>query len=650
MKFPDLEWPYPEGLIKSATEKQERRSYAYSEWIRIAGERQDRRFSSNNHRFYVGKMIPGADEDSHTLQAQKNIYSEECIAGLLAILFDHLGEDAIAQFVICPQFSSWFNGGKETQYAHTPETQAALIYSIAKKKFGRSKKDLHVISIDQAPEHAALVERIKDSIDPFTGLCSVKQAFTGEIGDGNDSLTIATALFQVAEQSHPFRQALYSIVPSSLKKSDAELTEDELLQAVGYTIAELGMRISDLLAGRELQGGIERQNRYDKIIEALFELSQDEPGGRFRKIHALKPVANRLRGRNFTGVYLNDEKNYYKNHPRQVSARIRLSIYSLLGLGALGSFYWMGGAEQRQIEERRDAYVDHCLEGADKLSLDSSDRHEEFEHFLQKVGNELSHRYSVPYHGNESAVDAFVNELCSGELSWISKNTPRIEIQDHVDDFVLKNSFIVMTDGGIPGTPYGRLDEFKDDFRETLKVTPETKKEWSSSNAGFGDQSIAEIVDMNGEEHLLFQDLYRKHTLTSDYEVTPVHPLLYSSQAPIQMRSTLKGKDVVEDLLATRERFEARRVTPYFNQSHWDFETTSLPRNLVGDCEKSGPQCLNKTEYPGFLGPNFSLALYNSEGKLIPVAKKDGEDHFSYRTALEAWTRYADTLGYSMPH
>jgi hypothetical protein len=650
LEISDLEWPYPEGLVSSALEKQERSSHAYSKCVQIAGERHQWHFSSENHRFYIGKMIAESDEDSPSDRPQKNIYSEECIAGLLAILFDNLKEGELAQLVICPQFSSWFNGDAETQYAHTPETQAELIYSIAKKKFGKDKRNLHVININQDPAHAALVERIKGSVGPSTDRCSVQAAFSGEIGDGNDSLTIATALFQAAQKSDAFRQALYATVPSRLKKKDAELTEDELLQAVGYTIAELGVRISDLLAGRELQGGIERQTRYDEIIKALFELSQDEPSGRFKRINVLKPIANRLRGKNFTGVYLNDEKNYFKHRPRQIAARIRLSIYGLLGLGALGGVYRLGGYEQRLIEEHREEYVDRCLEKADGLSKDPKERQKEFDHFLQEVEDELAHRYSVPNYNNDSTINAFVNEFCSRDLSWVSKKTPQIGIQDHVDDFVTNNGFIVMSSGGISGAPYSRLDQYKDDFREALKVTPETKKEWSSSNEGFGEHCIAEIIDTNGEEHLLWQDLYRHHTLTSEYVFTPAHPLLYSAEEPIRMSSTLEGKEVVKDLLATRERFEARRVTPYFNLSHWDFDTTSLPQDLIVDCDDSGTKCLNKTEYPGFLGPNFSLALYNSEGKSIPIAKKDGEDHYSYRTALEAWTRYADTLGYSMPH
>ncbi len=444
--------------------------------------------TSANHAFYVGKIIPrlfreGIKNLLGWGSSQERIYNSEFLAGALDYLFADIKEGHRARVVVCRSLSELFNGSEDVEDALTTEQEIILIKKIAKKKF--KKEDLlEVMDLEEQPQHKALFEALRSSVDSETGLVNIEKALSDDNGQSvvaeNDSLQIAKMLFRANQESEELSKAFKKAIPARLKDS----AEDNPT-AQYYPLIEVAIRLADNLHGMHIQGGSERQAIYNGIIIQLIK----GEGGRYKDVEELKHLFEVLQGLRFETLHLSNEKNEHRIKRMKNLFRWRMAIYTTLFLSVLSAGVVIGQWHEKNKQKRRQDEVNEILKTElkdlifylDRFEIGKEHNVKIFNELVRKILDDLRIRYQMPDEICEELKPFVQKYLLDNKLllgSMYRSNSTRI---DRSDLFVRMHDIYFKNKGVDAGKPYGHLYRYVSMLKALLE---------SDENLSFNTESI----------------------------------------------------------------------------------------------------------------------------------------------------------------
>lgn len=418
-------------------------SQGFSHTVRTAREsrsnRQPSEFETGNHALYAGKLkenvIGWRALFAQVLgNAEESIYDEPFYRGSLVYLFSQLRPDQTARLVICPGLSEIFNGPEDIKKALSPDDQIKWIYRLAKQEFSVATRELEVLNVEEIPEHQALFSALRDSIDPEAGQPDLEKAY----GNKEQNLTEETGESDSANEadgrkkSLPIARDLYAAAHSEAEEGDANQLMQMLLETVPrhlrlldknpdlhpyYGLTEVAIRLTDILNGCFIHGGVGRQEKYDAIITNLILGKR----GRFKDIKSLEPLFELLEGQRFETFHMNPDENIYKKEKNEQIGRLRKVMRlvlggTLLGIGMLGH-YTCERAVERYTQKQEDTYLKHQLEPVDFADPmknkvhDTADKLSIFKRLTQDMLKAMGDRYGIFPHKIRAIEKVFISYL-----------------------------------------------------------------------------------------------------------------------------------------------------------------------------------------------------------------------------------------------
>lgn len=448
--------------------------------------------TSDNHAFYVGKLIPNTvserirrllgwrlsrekidPEAKEKIDPEERMYNKEFFAGALESLFTNLQEGQKARVVVCRSLSELINGPNDVEHALTSEQEICLIKRIAKRKFRKTENSLEVVDLEKQPQHEALFRALRASVKPETGRADIEKALADNEDEQSviaetNSLRIAKMLFKAAAKSENLRKAFSKTIPDKLEDSAPENPDLQY-----YSLIEVAIRLGDILNGIYIHGGSNRQAIYNGIIIQLIRGKE----GRYKDIEELKPLFEMLKGLRFETLHLDNEKNYYRFKKIQSLARCRMLIYAALLVGVVAGGVIAGKWHERGQQKRRQDEVNELLRERldditfyiDRFEMDKKHNVNKFHEITNEILNDLKLRYQ------------FSQDMCDELKPFLQKylldnkhllgsiyrvNSIRM---DMADLFIQKHDLYFKNRGIETGRPYQHLYHYIPIFRVLLE-------------------------------------------------------------------------------------------------------------------------------------------------------------------------------------
>lgn len=295
--------------------------------------------TDQNHAWWIGKIPKDKKERNDS------IYSREFIEASLEVLFKNLGEGAVAQMVMAPSFSMYFNGTEDRERGLSDKDAKALIMEVVVKKFPQFRDRLNVVCVEDMSLHQDLFQELNLSFDEEQGVCDIENVFgladSEDLGKGEfnisirpTSLNIAIFLHNVSKKNHDLFQVLRHAVPGKIRPdSDEEPSAKDY-----YALTEIAVRLAEILDGRSVHGGADRQGKYDDFIEDIMVAANPKEGKPARKktmLIGLELLIELFKGKRFETLHLDTGKNPYKMKVERRVARTRLAIAGALSAVAI---------------------------------------------------------------------------------------------------------------------------------------------------------------------------------------------------------------------------------------------------------------------------------------------------------------------------
>ncbi|MFA7718073.1 MAG: hypothetical protein WC875_05140, partial [Candidatus Absconditabacterales bacterium] len=222
----------------------------------INGKKDDRNLmvGEDNFRFQIGKM----DKKNET------IYSKEIILGGVEYLCKKVGNDQKIIIQLRPDLSRYFcnrDQKKKNDDVLTFQQEEEKIEKLIKKYFKRRAERIQIVNIsDTYPEIFNLLRQ-----NGRKGLEIDNPVVRAE---NISALSIAQYLYQVSQKNKKFMEMLYNTKSDKQKQEDTKpIGENE---SDYYALVEVAIRLYEILKGINIQGGIDRQTKYDKIIGGIL--------------------------------------------------------------------------------------------------------------------------------------------------------------------------------------------------------------------------------------------------------------------------------------------------------------------------------------------------------------------------------------------
>jgi|GEM_PF-2591312 len=439
----------------------------------------------DNHAWWIGKIPKTKKERSD------GIYSLEFIQASLEVLFKNLGEGEVAQIVMAPSFSRYFNGREDRERGLSNEDAKALILEVVVKKFPQFKDRLNVVCVEEMDLHKDLFDELGMSIDPYTGVCDVEMAFEidGEtyekyefdISKSPTSLNIARFLYRVSKENKDLFQVLRHAVPGKIR---SDFDENPSAKDY-YALTEIAIRLAEILNGRSIHGGADRQGKYDDFIEDIIVAANPKEGKSARKktmLVGLEPLIELFKGKRFETLHLDTGKNPHKMKVDRKVARTRLALAGVLS--AVAIVLPKIGIDVASEVRRRDnvshgremimKMVDQALKGRclthDDCKFGVSSENS-FKWILNECLYQISIRYSIPHDQVLEIENSLLGFVLSHQdfLARIgSDNSSLIEFVDtFMNDPVTR---VKLVEVGVKDPKvYGQLSDYDADFVEMAK-------------------------------------------------------------------------------------------------------------------------------------------------------------------------------------
>ncbi len=316
---------------------------------------------NDNHALYIGKCLysGGSDDvkDIVGIKTYRGIYSEDFIAVCLDYLSAHLSQEPgqKIKIVVGRLLSELFNGKDDVKKALTMEEQRKKILRIAQRKCGLKSEQLDIVDPVTGPRHSELFKKLKQCIDPQTGVVEAQKAFSTEKEEKaviTNSFGIAQILFKAAEEDERLNNALIACIPEHLKK---DATKEQLDQRKCYGLTEIAMRIADFMDGTYIHACMPGQVNFNQIIGRLLQGKK----GCFKGIKSLHPLFDVLPSTPFHTIHIDNRQNPRVHERNRIIARARLAVAVILGASALTGSYecgrYMERTQNQQVDVREKA-------------------------------------------------------------------------------------------------------------------------------------------------------------------------------------------------------------------------------------------------------------------------------------------------------
>jgi hypothetical protein len=668
--------------------------------------------TSDNHAFYIGKFFPksrkqrvaellgwstrdvtkttGNQTEDTDDSFQNHIYSEELIESSLSYLLEHLQPDSQAVVVVGQCLSEMINGPEDIAGALSADEEIELIKKIAKKKIPARHEQLQILKLDQTPLHQDLFSSLKAHLEPETGKCNVVEALFGNVPVWEkgipSSLQIAAILLQAAEESDDLAKRLRQTVPGRLRSTQ---DDEQVKSAQNYGMTEIAIRLAEILNGRNIHLGAERQAVYDDTIVELLKGQY----GRFAKVKALRQLMELLESKSyFETVHIDNKVNPSALGKIRSHARSRLAIVGLTLTGTLATVYGIGEHKgrlhQQDIQSAVDGSIQEKLEDTTfywdyKWPMDKKFNVLMFHRITDGVLIQMLDRYNLPPETMNEArplVESFLLE--PGRFNChLNEEVPlRIRM---ADQFVEKNRMFFMSKGLNPTRPYVHMDaylplmdhsltenfeqfEYADEVRGNLMFKQNNADleilGRFRTGGGYNSRTVyyfAKYFTKDGKHHLLAarEDFEDEKNLTEDPKRTNAR---FSAERPLKFTSKL-AREMTCNYIGEMKLYDANKF-----EEHNSFFEHLVGDNLSGAMERGevSPDFVVASEdawklrkigtYKDYAGAfEYELAKYvthedsadgSTRWKEILVAKEPSQDLYSTATAILAANHYHEAM------
>jgi hypothetical protein len=427
------------------------------------GERiSDKPLREGNHVIYMGKYIPPSVRERG--EVSKPLYDRAFVEAALDLGFSKMWGDGPLRMAICPDFSEFFNGEEDVKRALATDKHKEMIRAVAarlNREGFRSPCPIDVVDLAELPEHRELFEAFRSGVGE-DGFFSPNQAFAQGSSDivSNESTSydLAEVLHQVvstAAKDSRFMEHLKECVPPRHRDRP---------NSHYYVVGEVAIKLWDVLNGRAIQIGADREWKYDRITKNII-------GGHYGEVD----LSALFSEESLTTAYIDTERNYHKL--AQIRRRARTKIGAILGLiglvsmgGARGAYY-LGQENERQhqlsVDEEREAILGQCGWTV-----------EQFNEASEIVLKELTYRYGIRQVGFSDQQKVMLRQDIEDELiarlrdhAYFSSSGQ--ELADFVDRYVKKKKLFLMGMLGVGASqlerPYPDLWAYRDEAIFTLE-------------------------------------------------------------------------------------------------------------------------------------------------------------------------------------
>lgn len=405
-----------------------------------------------NHAWFIGK-IPKKKSTR-----KNSIYSDEFFEASLKFLFENIAEGERAQIIMAPCLSKYFNGEEDRSMGLSESDAKDFIMKIVDKKFRKRKSDLEICSVEDLPLHKNLFDSLESAFEG--GVLDPEKAFSGSDFWENSSraaqpedesqpdnsektpptsLDISNILYQASKENVQLFQFFRHAVPGKTRHE----YDDPPSPSDYYALAEVSIRLAEILNGKYIHGGADRQVKYDELISWIVSSANPEKGKPCKKraiLEGLEPLVEFFKGKKFEILHLDTAKNPCKLTRERTRARINILLTGLLSLAAVaGPIYggnaiskWKKAENARQAEELMMGMVDKSLEGKCLTHEDCKwglNPEGSFRNIMEECLTQISIRYGLSFEQ--------VGELKSSFLVFVLKNEKRLtSIGDNSDRIV----------------------------------------------------------------------------------------------------------------------------------------------------------------------------------------------------------------------
>ena len=651
----------------------------YVSWSVKNGEKRSEEITSENHAFYIGKLILHTRSEKFRRllgwgKVNEPIYNEEFIVGALEYLFSNLREGEKAQFVVAPSLSELFNGQERMERALTKEEEIDFIKKTSKRYFGkRSLSDLEVIDFETIPHNQRLFEELRSNIGP-DGHIDIESVFKEHylLSENSDALDIARFLYQAKESNENLAGVFFGMIPAEIKDEIKEMDPDseEYHKLKNhhscYGLAEVSCRLAEILRGRTIHGGVERQEKYDEVIERIISGKK----GKYKNMKELELLFKLFEGRNFETIHLKTAENPYKLKKERLIARSRLAIYSALIVSILASSFSAGMMFERDQENKEEARIHDLVKeelkgvgiyGPDRWMGEYSDEGKVgvYDAILYEVENDLTLRYGIEKEAIpnfESFLKQFI--IDNKKLLHVSQSNHYVR-HDIADAFVAKNPIYFNQK-----EPYSAFRLHLNLFKEIINAGEKDVVLWERTSYGGvvpptkPQEATGEISDRDLEDIGVFKAGNRFET---EYHYFIYHnPYTKKDQLLVKdkdssLYSSAKAKEGAYHIIYSIQRADMIPLYPFsfevsdlINLGSMDYyregDNISCRDIVVSEKESELYDTYSISSSFGDFKYEFVINYDLDEPSLSSVkcllARKPGEKEFTAKTAIEMVGKY----------
>jgi hypothetical protein len=664
--------PLPETIADALTPVRKDEPYVS---FRVGGRGADQAEAFESlkqlgHAFYIGKM--GTLSIGQRIKrlmgwgkVSEGMYSEEYITSILGYLKSAPELKHIPTIVVGRALSDLFNGLDED--ARSVEDTIALIEWIAKWRFGMK---VNAIDLELQPQHRELFDELR--VDVATGQLDVDAALgqegqdvmIGEVPPNYlSSYDLACFLYRATQKDERLFHVFSSTRPEFQKR---EVGDDPTHSSHYYALAEVAIRLTDLLRGIHVQGGVDRQGKYDDIIEGIIKGKK----GRYRSFEVLQPLFDIFEHESqFSTLHLVNERSYYTRKPKQIRARTRMGVYAAAAIG-LGIAVWDAGYEQGQEDaqtenEALDDYLAreladvHFFWDTNKPMRQENNVSFFKETLLPSLLRELGARYGF---SSDQLEDLQLKELLTQHLLKNKRGIRNIPDDYTVrvpmlDSFIEANRAYFLARGVTVDRPYFDFAQYREAFDNTEALgdrvidvnTNEAGSdvEWTlignfipTRRFGLGVYDLY-VVTHEGTPYLMARNVakepYDLETRKSEYFIF----------------STAKGQEEVESFRQSMRHYDLAQLKDF------QYEFPSRVLEADEDYEASVVDAKYSEHLPDYTDYydgrfDYQFIRYRAWNKekdvsvtvLMARDMKRGDEKFSTQTAREAYDYFCETWAY----
>ena len=581
--------------------------------VKINGKKLEKETSeayldSTNHAFYIGKARRETRLDhavkalgiktalSPNAEETEPIYNGELFSSIMDYGFAHLKPGEKLKIIVGRVLSELYNGPDDTKKCLTFDEQKAQLLALAKKKFNKEPADIEILSWEDLPEHKVLFSVLNNRKNMEEGLGDgeLEELLSSvESMEKVSSLNILKCLFRAQKDSPIFHEVLKGTVPKRLRD---EADEESILARKNYGMTEIALRLSELIHGKKIQGGVSRQYKYDEIIEKIIKGDT----GPYKNIKTLQPLFDLLKDLDFQTVHIDPQQNYFARRSRKISAITRLALAATLGAASLTGVYEAGRYNEYQKTLTREEVVNEYIRST--LKKDSNEFYYggadanlvlNFAASKKQFERELGIRYGLDDDTVKSLEPSIINFLLHERYSLFAyaMSEDRKIVPEYVDKYILTEGYVILLSRGHKTLrPYQHLMPHLDLIKKTAESGDE--REISSCvfrNAPpsvcssiykitpiggfieselFGNEYELFIVEGGGEKFLAARDIYDNNPYDKEHESMAVS---YSGK---------KAKQAAKDFLKDLARYDVIKFKMDFERDESKYPLEDAIRNM----------------------------------------------------------------------